>query len=457
MLKLFYHISKKVYTIFAGFLKRPAGFFVFPRKKELFMKKYLDEIVRSLQKIIGFDSALAAPEEGMPFGKGAAQCLQAFLSLAEGMGFETRNYDNYAGEVLFGEGEEFAILCHLDVVPAGDGWTHPPFGGDIEDGRLYGRGAMDDKGPAVICLYCLKALKDSGFAPRKKIKLIVGCNEESGWACIEHYKQCAHMPDTGFSPDADFPVIYAEKGILHFCAAFPIAGAPFAKLRGGERTNMVCAYAAAEGVRDTEGFAAFGLTCEGQTLAAHGTAAHASTPDEGDNALQKLLAFFARQNADVKRAYDILFADILGLKALHDETGALTMSPDVADYQDGILYVTTDIRYPATMRQTDVTDRLDKAGVRYELLHCQPPLYNDKNGSLVRTLLAVYEEATGEKAEPIAIGGGTYARALKNGAGFGPQFADEPATIHCADEYITLENIEKLAKIYRLAIERLTR
>ena len=421
------------------------------------MQKYFDRIVRSIREMISFDSSQTPPEDGMPFGRGAAKCLGAFLALAGSLGFQTRNYDNYAGEVVFGEGEEFAILCHLDVVPAGGGWTHPPFGGEIEDGKLFGRGAMDDKGPAVICLYCLKALKDEGFAPRKKIKLIVGCNEESGWACIERYNRCAHMPETGFSPDADFPVIYAEKGILHFKAAFPVGNAPFTKLYGGERANMVCAFAAAEGVKETAGYEKSGLTYKDGALCARGVSAHASTPDEGENALGKLLAFFAVQNEGVKRAYDILFADSLGLKKFADETGGLTMSPDVAEYEDGTLYITTDIRYPATMKQKDVTDVLDRAGVQYELLHCQPPLFNDKDGELVRTLLEVYEERTGEKAEPVAIGGGTYARALKNGAGFGPQFAGEPSTIHQADEYITLENIRKLADIYHAAIERLTR
>ncbi len=421
------------------------------------MKKYLDDILSSIREMISYDSSLSSPEEGMPFGKGAADCLQAFLALARKMGFAANNYDNYAGEVLFGEGEEFAILCHLDVVPAGEGWTHPPFGGEIEGGRLYGRGTMDDKGPAVICLYCLKALKDAGFVPRKKIKLIVGCNEESGWACIEHYVRCAHMPETGFSPDADFPVIYAEKGIFHFKAAFPVENAPFTALYGGERANMVCAYAAAEGVADTAGCENFGLTAEGNKLIARGTAAHASTPQEGVNALGKLLAFFAEKNEGVRRAHDILFADSLVLRTLSDETGALTMSPDVAEYRDGVLYITTDVRYPATMRQEDVSARLERAGVSFAPLHCQAPLFNDRQGALVQTLLSVYREKTGDAAAPIAIGGGTYARALKNGAGFGPQFPGEPSTIHCADEYIELSHIETLAEIYRAAIERLTR
>ena len=420
------------------------------------MKKYSDQMVNAIRTLVRIDSAQTAPEAGMPFGKGAADALAAFLSIAEKMGFETHNYDNYAGEVIFGEGEEFAVLAHLDVVPAGEGWTHDPFGGELEYGKLYGRGTMDDKGPAVICLYCLKALKDEGFCPRKKIKLIVGCNEESGWACIEHYKKCAHMPETGFSPDADFPVIYAEKGILQFAAHFPLPDPPFVSLSGGERANMVCARAAAEGVKDVQGFEKYGLTRDGDTLRAEGVSAHASTPEQGKNALGALLAFFAEKDERVARIYSLLFEDALGIKRLADETGGLTMSPDVAAYADGILTVTADIRYPATFKAEDITAYLDRSGVPYELLHCQAPLFNDRESPLVRTLLGVYEQVTGKRAEPVVIGGGTYARALKNGAGFGPQFPDETSTIHQADEYISVENIGKLAEIYRLAIRKLT-
>lgn len=420
-------------------------------------QRYFQDCVKSIGEIIKFDSSQAPALPGMPFGKGAADSLAYFLNLAKSMGFAVHNYDNYAGEVLFGEGEEFAILCHLDVVPAGTGWTYPPFEGVIENGRLYGRGTMDDKGPAIICLYCLKALKDAGFLPKKKIKLIVGCNEENGWECIAHYNRCAHMPENGFSPDADFPVIWAEKGILQFSAEFPLQNAPFTALYGGERANMVCELVCVEGAACDAALAEqCGVRVENGKLAARGISAHASTPEQGDNALKKMLRFFAAQNKQIAKIYDIFFADSLGLCALFDETGALTMSPNVANFSDGVLTITTDIRYPATFSQERILQILDKGGFSYKLLHCQKPLYNDRNGFLISTLRKVYAACTGKEAEPIAIGGGTYARALKNGAGFGPQFPDEPSTIHQKDEYISLSNVQKLLDIYCAAIEALT-
>lgn len=203
------------------------------------MEAYFNDIVDAVCKTVRFDSSLKPAEEGCPFGKETADCLNYYLSLAKEMGFETHNYDNYVGEVIFGEGEELAVLAHLDVVPAGDGWRFPPFAAVINDElsaggvpgvKIWGRGTMDDKGPAVAVLYCLKALKDEGFRPKRKIKLIVGCNEENGWACLEHYNKVTHMPEEGFSPDASFPAIYAEKGILHFTARFPMADPPFRSL-----------------------------------------------------------------------------------------------------------------------------------------------------------------------------------------------------------------------------------
>lgn len=421
------------------------------------MKKYLDDAVNSICESIRFDSSLAEPAQGMPFGEGAARCLEHFLSLAESMGFQTNNYDNYAGEVIFGGGkEEFAVLCHLDVVPAGAGWTKDPFGGTVEDGKIWGRGATDDKGPAIACLYCLKALKDEGFEPKKKIKLIVGCNEECGWKCIEHYNKVAHMPEEGFSPDADFPVIYAEKGILHARFHFPVADAPFLFFEGGERANMVCdCCTSTPRTRRRKKEAQLGLERTRNKLTAHGKSAHGSTPEQGVNAILPMLEYY-NENKDVQRAIDCLFNDVYGLKTMHDETGYLTLSPNVVKLRRGFLTFLCDIRYPATYTLKDMYAALDKFGVKYETVSHQAPLMNEKDGKLVSTLLSVYEEYTGKKAEPIAIGGGTYARALKRGAAFGPELEGDEVTIHQANEYITVERVEMMLEIYKKALEKLT-
>lgn len=421
------------------------------------MKRYLDQTIQEICALVRYDSSLSAPLPNAPFGQGAADCLHAFLALAESLGFETHNYDNYVGEVIYGEGEEFAILCHLDVVPAGDGWKTDPFGGEISDGKIWGRGTTDDKGPAVCSLFALKALKDEGFRPHKKIKLIVGCNEECGWGCIDHYKKVAHMPETGFSPDADFPVIYAEKGILQLLFRFPLASAPFTALSGGGAANMVCDKCiVASDSLSLERAAKFGLVAENGRFLSYGKSAHGSTPELGKNAILPVLQAFG-DNASIRRVIECLFDDFYGLKTLQDETGRLTMSPNVIEYRNGELSVTVDIRYPATLSGRDVFARLDLFGVPYEVIHAQAPLYHEKDSPLIRTLLQVYESCTGKHAEPIAIGGGTYARALKNGVAFGPEMSGDEATIHQPNEYITLERVELLLDIYKQAIEQLTK
>lgn len=423
------------------------------------MKRYLNDTINAICESIRFDSSLSEPLEGMPFGKGAADCLAHFLSLAQNMGFETHNYDNYAGEVIFGEGkEEFAVLAHLDVVPAGGGWTKDPFGGIVENGKILGRGAMDDKGPAVASLYAMKALKDEEFVPRKKIKLIVGCNEECGWACIEHYKKVAHMPETGFSPDANFPVIYAEKGIFHVKVDFPVKPDLFTLFEGGERVNMVCDLCKAVPCAPIDKTRANQLSLreENGMLVSIGKSAHGSTPEEGKNAILPLLQYFGNDEG-VQKAIYCLFDDRFGLKTLCDETGNLTLSPDVVSYQDGTLSFLCDIRYPATFPLSAATEKLDLFGVPYEQVSHQAPLFNAKDGELVSTLLSVYNEYTGNHLSPIAIGGGTYARALACGAAFGPEIEGEEVTIHQADEYITVDRVLLMLEVYKRALERLTK
>ena len=409
-----------------------------------------ENILKDLSQIIKFDSSQAPAEEGAPFGKGARLTLDYFLGLAASFGFETRDYDGYAGEVIFGEGEEFAILAHLDVVPAGSGWTHDPFGGEIDraNERVWGRGAMDDKGPAIITLYAMKALKDEGFVPRRKIKLIVGCNEENGWGCINYYTAHAHMPDEGFSPDADFPVIYAEKGILHIKMRFDADG-NFSGLRGGERANMVCDYCEVTADYDAARAKKYGLTTENGKLYARGKSAHGSTPDEGVNAIEPVLRYLGLDGVA-----DVLFKDAFGLKEMRDETGALTFSPNIIEQSGNSIFVTCDIRYPATCSRGDI---LGAITLPYEILSEQAPLYNDANGTLIKTLCGVYNEVTGKNLKPVAIGGGTYARALKCGAAFGPEEEGEENTIHQANEYITFKKIKTCFEIYKKAIEKLTR
>lgn len=429
------------------------------------MQKYFNDTVKTICEMISFDSSQAPAVEGAPFGKGAADCLKRFLEIAQSFGFEVKNYDNYVGEVIFGQGKPFAILAHLDVVPAGEGWTHSPFKAEISDGKIWGRGTTDDKGPAVSCLYCLKALKDEGFKPQREIHLILGCNEETGWKCIEYYNRHAAMPEEGFSPDADFPVIYAEKGIAHIKAIFPLKNPPFKTLSAGTRANVVCEKLNAD-IKDEylsalkampSPMAGADVSFDGNIMRVKGKSAHGAAPFLGVNALECAVRMFADISPEFVPIRDFLFDDSALLKSLSDETGNLTMSPDVAAFDGEKLEIITDFRYPSTHRLEEVTSAFEKNNVLYEIVNYQAPLFNDKNSPLISTLSSVYAEKTGKSAEPIAIGGGTYARALKMGCAFGPEEEDENNAIHQADESVTLKKVALMNEIYYEAIKRLTK
>ena len=430
------------------------------------MKDYLDRIISTSRDVIRFPSVEGRSEGGYPFGRAVGECLEYFLDTAASLGFETYNYDNYIGEVVYGEGEDFAILAHLDVVPAGDGWHYPPFDAVMNDDvsaggtvgrKIWGRGALDDKTPAVIILYALLALKEQGIMPSRRFRLILGCNEETGWKCIDHYKSVRRMPAEGFTPDADFPAIYAERGIAHIELEFNIEDAPFTSLSAGSAINMVPATARAVLKEQIPTPTAPDLTAEGCELVAHGKSAHGSTPECGVNALGILLSHLAGEREDLGEIVRLLFLGGTGLEELSDETGRLTLSPDLAEYSDGVLRISLDIRYPATYTLDSVKERLDRTGVHYKVIRHTPPLYNDPRGELITTLSGVYSDITGDTAEPIAIGGGTYARALEGGVAFGPELRGMEITIHQPDEFITVEHIELLSDIYYTALERLSK
>lgn len=426
-------------------------------------------MTQDLQKLINFPSVEGLPAPGKPFGKDCFDALSFMLDKGKELGFETNNIDGYAGEIIFGEGEPIAVLCHLDVVPAGDGWSVPPFEGILKDGKLYGRGAIDNKGSAIACLYALKSLKDDGKNYKKSVKLILGCNEETGWRCMDYYKEHATMPETGFSPDADFPVIIAEKGVLHLEVIAPVSAdfeEKIVSLSAGERPNVVPAFS--ECITNTRPKILEDVTATDKqtftTLNTFGKMAHGSTPQLGKNAL---IPLFKQINSFVdcetcrfigEKLLADNFGKALGIACSDGESGELTINLGAIKYDHGKLILQVDIRYPVTKKMEDVVNKLQSAfptsfNTRVVLHHF--PLSEDRNSPLVKTLMSAYEKVTGRQEQPIAIGGGTYARVLPHGVAFGPMFPELPDVVHQADEYISLDHLLLISEIYREAIEQL--
>lgn len=411
-------------------------------------------MLKSLCGLLEIQSIAGAPEGAYPFGEGPARALDYVLSLCRGFGFRTKNADYRYGYAEIGEGEELiGILAHLDTVPAGAGWTYPPFAGTLADGRLYGRGVEDDKGPAIACVYAMKDILDSGIPLHKRIRLILGQDEETGdWVDIKEYCQNEEIPHYGFTPDGSFPAIYGEKGILIAGMAMPLAESGLTDAAGGSAPNMV-----PDRCRAVVG---------GEAYTAVGRSAHGSTPQEGENAITKLMHRLAQLPRPPRFAvgYTALMGDSLcgthmGID-LHDEqSGLLTINAGQLAVEGGELRVYFDIRYPVTASGETVLAQMREAAAPYGLRvwkrHEMRPVYMDKNSRVIRSLLAAYREQTGDMGEPLVVGGGTYARAMANIVAFGPGRPDRASTEHEADEHLPVEELLRLREIYRAALEKL--
>lgn len=456
---------------------------------------YKEEIVKSTQEIIRIKSVEEEPKENMPFGEGPYKSLQYALELSKKLGFDTKNLEGYAGYAEFGQGEEtVGVLAHLDVVPEGTGWTYPPYGGEIHDGKIYGRGTVDDKGPTIAILYAMKALKESGIDLNRKIRLIFGTNEETGWGCMDYYFKHEKAPTMAFTPDADFPVIYGEKGIIVFNLEQKIdsntcENIKLIDLKGGNAPNMVPDYAEAilevedlnrfdekykEYIKDKDHSITINIDNNQVKVMAKGISAHGSTPEKGENAISYLMGFLGYVLEGKGNICDFIniYNERIGFKhngegigcGLEDDiSGKLNFNPGLIKLEDEKIILTINVRYPIKSSSKEVYEgiRMNIEGTKLELVEGTSdsrPLYVPKDSFLVETLMRVYKEQTGDvNSEAITIGGGTYARAMENAVAFGPMFPGQPDVVHQRDEYISIEHLMRITKIYAHALYELAK
>ena len=438
-------------------------FFSEKQKKQTTIKKLatevkmerFDEYLNDLKALIAIDSSKTKPEDGAPFGRGAADALKTFIAVAKRLGFTVIDYDGYVAEVVYGEGDEIGIIGHLDVVPASGNWTYPPFELTEKDGYLFGRGVADDKGPTLAALYALNELKNSGVKCNKKFRLFAGTNEESGWKDLEYLNTVTNLPKYGFSPDGDFPVSYAEKGVFHLI--FPLPSLKnFYELSGGSVINAVCDKASvrAKNAADLAVAESFGLSVsDGNLITSVGKAAHGSAPHKGVNAFKALFKYLAACGEDVTDYYEYLFCDKAGVMELKNEQGNVTFSPDIIEARDGSLCLICDCRIPAPFDFVkDVKPLFDKTGLKMSFIEGHPVFMTPKNCELVRKLIGAYNRVTGENAEPVSLGGSTFARAFEQGCAFGVEFPGEEYHIHEPDERINIKLLLKAYDIIKAAI-----
>ena len=431
------------------------------------------EMIDALVALINIPSVLDETYEARPFGLEIDNALQKTLEICKTLGFRTYyDPDGYYGYAEVGEGEELiGILGHVDVVSEGDSgnWKHKPYNGEVDGGRLYGRGSIDDKGPLISAIFGIKALMDAGVVFGKRVRVIIGTDEENSWRGICRYVAKEEKPTMGFTPDSNFPVVYAEKGLLQF--QLKSDKKSDLRVRGGTAMNAVPESAVYHGdhvyrLEKQLKRLGFDHELENDELYVIGKSAHAAKPSSGINAITRMAAGlksmglespvidFLAEKVAFTHSGELIFGN-----CTDEPSGALTMSVNQIDLSGFGEMIGIDMRIPVTIDKKFIVDGIKRVAEKYNLTYVEldylAPLYVSKDTALIKALIEVYEEETGLDGDPISTGGATYARSMPNIVAFGPVFPGQEKVAHQTDEYIDINAMVKCAQIYAKAIERL--
>lgn len=439
-----------------------------------FIYSHQDELVKNLTELVAIPSYKGSPEDGAPFGACTKEALYKMKNICDGMGLKTTVYENAVLCADWGEEPELGILAHLDVVPVHDenrgNWATDPFQLTEKDGVLYGRGAIDDKGPAVAALWALNCVKELGIPLKKGVRLIFGTDEENGSEDLEIYKKYDRFPTNVFTPDGSFPVINIEKGMLRLLFNGEFQSGELVMFEGGSVPNAVPNHAQAgllsislgDVEREVGSISGADFSVAERhghvEIGCRGKSAHASTPEAGVNALTALIALLNRVTDEpVLRGLGELFpfgetdGATLGIKCA-DESGALTCVLSRIATEQGTINGVVDIRFPTCTNLEFVKGRLTSAmediGLKCRVLLGEEPHVVPEDSKFVQTLLRVYERIEGEKGRCIAIGGGTYVHNIEGGVAFGAERGDTDYHMHGDNEFITVEELLKDAVLF---------
>lgn len=428
--------------------------------------------VKTLERLISVPSYNQPAEEGAPFGKGIRNALDEMMKICDELGFKTyEDPDGYYGYAEVGSGDKiFGVICHLDTVPAGDlgKWKHNPFKGTVINDAVYGRGSQDDKGPGIAALYAVKALMDQGYHFNQRIRFIYGTDEEILWRGIAEYNKKEAPIDSGISPDAEFPLIYAEKGLQQSYLVGP--GTDQLKINLKNAFNAVPDSAVYDGPKQDEVKAAldkngFEYTSDGNSITVIGKSVHAMIAPEGTNAVLRLAialddVFDFKPLDFIGKLFkeDATGSNVLG--DVRDESGQLTFNISSLEINENETRMQIDLRIPVTIDRDNLLAKLSKQVAAYDLKYVHfdylAPLYVPKDSKLVQTLMKVYKKQTGDvDAEPQISGGATFARTMNNCVAFGGMLPTTPDYMHQANEQWPLPDMYKAMEIYAQAIKKL--
>ncbi|MHC1735889.1 MAG: Sapep family Mn(2+)-dependent dipeptidase [Erysipelotrichaceae bacterium] len=439
----------------------------------LLKQRRIEEMITSLQGLIRINSVgdlrTVTPEH--PYGVGAFNALTYMKELALRDGFKVLDFDNHAIAIVLGEGEErIDVVCHLDVVSEGVGWTKDPFGGEIVDNKMFGRGTQDNKGPAMAAYTALKDIKEGleskQFTLKRQLRVVLGCDEERTMDDIKHYIAKAGEPTFAFTPDGYFPLSIGEKGALMWTLKGKVF-AGFDTLDGGVQCNVIAPTAQArftslipeiliERLDRSKIPHTIETTPDGILVHVEGKAAHASRPELGDNATVKLLKLIATTTEEpLANLLHTVFRDPYGesadLSYTSKSMGKLTLNLGVLRINKGELYAEIDCRYPIECDSHDLTRRLQDRliGLDLSLDYDAKPILNDENNPMIKLLLKRYAQWSKDAtSRPIISGGVTYSKVIRNCVAFGPHRQDESSLAHQADECIDLHDLKKLVEVY---------
>ena len=441
----------------------------------------LDDIAALVAVPSVADSSKAEP--GAPHGPEAKRALTTALEMCRKLGLEPCDLDGWMGyaDLKGASDTQIATIAHVDVVPAGTGWTQDPFTMSRRDGYLIGRGVIDDKGPFVLTAYMAHYFARQGVELPYTLRVMVGSDEEVSMTDIEHYQSLHEDPAFLFTPDAEFPVCCGEKGrVGGTFVSKAFEGGRILSFEGGTVSNAVPSLARATVKADVASLpVAEGVEVEdagdgAAHLTAHGIGGHASMPAGTKNAIGMLVAYLLDNGlveGEERRFLELLskvFASTdgstLGIAATDDLFDPLTCIGGTIRMVDGHLEQTIDSRYPKSITGVEIAERLsalaEDYGAAFVLGSDSVPFYIDPENPAVSALVDAYNEFTGKQAKPFTIGGGTYARHFKNAVSFGPEEPGEPVPdwvgpMHGADEGVSEELLKRSLKIYIYALARL--